>query len=447
MMDNPMVSIIIPVYNGSNYLREAIDSALLQGYNNYEIIVINDGSKDNGKTEEIALSYGDKIRYYYKENGGVATALNYGISKMKGEYFSWLSHDDIYYPNKLSAQIEALKMNGNMKALVFSNYDIWDMSSNIISTSHFEDSYSIEQLTNSVFPVMQWLTLSSTPLIHKSHFNRVGLFDEGLKSAQDNDMWFRLFRNEVSVFEPKSLMKSRQHKESGTNTMIGFNEELGKVAIKSMLDLSDREIKSVFGHPALLYHRIAFILRDYNIPHYYKIALNKLHETEIPPNLLENLYNFNEYIHEISKKSTNKICIFCVGQYGKRLYHELNSRLVYVDFFSDNNPDVWGKIIEGRLCIEPSNLKKMKKDTLIIVAAQIPDGIIEQLKMEGFPYITTKQQLEQKLSKTVPLKWITALDEVENISDEMQLIKTNLKQTIFDTCKYYSTRKRDKVVQ
>ena len=67
-MFNPKVSIIIPVYNWSNYLSEAIESALAQIYNNIEIIVINDGSSDNWATEKIALSFGDKINYIYKKN-------------------------------------------------------------------------------------------------------------------------------------------------------------------------------------------------------------------------------------------------------------------------------------------------------------------------------------------------------------------------------------------
>ena len=93
---SPLISIVIPVYNGSNYLREAIDSALRQTYKNIEVLVINDGSNDNGATARIAKSYGKKIRYFEKPNGGVATALNMGIQKMRGEYFSWLSHDDLY---------------------------------------------------------------------------------------------------------------------------------------------------------------------------------------------------------------------------------------------------------------------------------------------------------------------------------------------------------------
>ena len=75
-MNDKKISIIIPVYNGANYLRNAIDSALEQTYDNCEVLVINDGSSDDGATERIAAEYGERIRYFYKENGGVATALN-----------------------------------------------------------------------------------------------------------------------------------------------------------------------------------------------------------------------------------------------------------------------------------------------------------------------------------------------------------------------------------
>ena len=119
---NPKVSIIIPVYNGSNYLKEAIDSALNQTYDNIEVLVINDGSNDNGETEKIALSYGDNIRYFKKENGGVATALNLGLEKMTGEYFSWLSHDDVYYPEKIEKQIQFLSQLKNKDVILYSNY-------------------------------------------------------------------------------------------------------------------------------------------------------------------------------------------------------------------------------------------------------------------------------------------------------------------------------------
>ena len=101
----PKVTIIIPVYNGSNFLAQAIDAALAQTYKNCEILVINDGSKDDGASEKIALSYGDKIKYFCKENGGVSSVLNFAFTKMEGEWFSWLSHDDLYLPEKIEKQI------------------------------------------------------------------------------------------------------------------------------------------------------------------------------------------------------------------------------------------------------------------------------------------------------------------------------------------------------
>ena len=122
-MKNIKVSIIIPVYNGSNYVNLAIDSALRQTYKNIEIIVVNDGSKDN--TLKILKQYGDKIKLIDKENGGVSTALNLGIKNMTGDYFSWLSHDDLYYPEKIEREVNYLIENNlvGTKTILYSNFD------------------------------------------------------------------------------------------------------------------------------------------------------------------------------------------------------------------------------------------------------------------------------------------------------------------------------------
>ena len=134
MKKNPKVSIIIPVYNGKNYMKEAIDSALAQTYQNIEIIVVNDGSTDNGATRKIAESYGNKIKYFEKENGGVSTALNLAIEKMSGDYFSWLSHDDRYYKNKIESQIEYLKKYDE-NTIIYTDYDLMDENSNVFAKS------------------------------------------------------------------------------------------------------------------------------------------------------------------------------------------------------------------------------------------------------------------------------------------------------------------------
>ncbi len=104
MREDSLVSVVIPVYNGARYLPQAIDSALGQTYPHCEVIVVNDGSEDGGETRKAALAYGDRIRYIEKENGGVASALNCGIQSMNGRYFCWLSHDDLFLPDKVDAR-------------------------------------------------------------------------------------------------------------------------------------------------------------------------------------------------------------------------------------------------------------------------------------------------------------------------------------------------------
>ena len=245
---NPKVSIVIPVYNGSNYLKEAIDSALAQTYKNVEIIVINDGSNDGGKTDKICKSYGNKIRYCKKENGGAASALNMGIEKMKGEYFSWLSHDDIYYPEKIEKQIRFLDKFDDKNTVLYSNVEYIDENSKTIYKTEYEKKHSIETLSNGVFPVFYGYTNGCSMLIPKKCFEYVGLFNEKLKTANDYDMWFRLFKKCKTAFIPEVLIKYRFHDLQGTKTMAEEDRvaESDRIWSKAIKQLKDREVES-FG--------------------------------------------------------------------------------------------------------------------------------------------------------------------------------------------------------
>lgn len=223
MSFNPKVSIIIPVYNGSNYMSEAIDSALAQTYKNIEVIVVNDGSNDGGKTEAIAKSYGDRIRYFYKENGGVATALNLGISKAEGEYISWLSHDDLYYPHKIKAQIDYLNKQDNRDIVLFSNFDV----KNYINNTEYTAS-PIKNFEHKTFDMLYILYTSSihgcSILLPKSCFDSLGLFSISLRTTQDYDYWFKLYRNNyIFHYMPEPLMLTRHHTEADTHRLIDIH--------------------------------------------------------------------------------------------------------------------------------------------------------------------------------------------------------------------------------
>ncbi len=209
----PLVSIIIPVYNGSNYLREAIDSALAQTYENIEVLVINDGSNDQGATEKIAKSYGDKIRYLAKENGGVATALNLGIKEMKGDYLSWLSHDDLYEPEKIAKQIEFLSRQTNKNIVIYADYELINEKSEHVET-HIQDHDMLEKIP--IYSLLRGIINGITLLIPKVVFETHGVFDVTLRCTQDYDLWFRIFNDYKFVHQPEVYTKTRIHPNQDT---------------------------------------------------------------------------------------------------------------------------------------------------------------------------------------------------------------------------------------
>ena len=230
---NPLVSIVIPVYNGSNYVKEAIESALTQTYKNIEIIVVNDGSKDNGATEQVVWEFGDRVRYFHKENGGVSTALNFGIDQMRGDYFSWLSHDDLYEPDKVEKEVAAINNPGDL--ILCSGYMV-DENKNPISYrvktlsgnmgghdlfQHFLHGYALNGLGF---------------LVPRSLFKKVGNFDVSMRYLQDLDLWLRMLIYDVPVVCLRDkLVVTRLHKEQQTNTIAPqFDVDREKLAVKHL---------------------------------------------------------------------------------------------------------------------------------------------------------------------------------------------------------------------
>ena len=253
----PYISIIIPVYNGSRYMREAIDSALNQTYRNKEVIIINDGSRDEGKTLEIAKSYGDKIRLIDKPNGGVATALNAGIEAAQGDYISWLSHDDVYPLDKLERQVAFLAQLEDKNTVLFGDYDIIDENSIVMG----------EVLTSDADTKNMLFELYSKQIIHgcallipKAVFEKVGSFRTDLPTTQDYDLWIRASLLFPFAHVPGKHVLSRQHAEQGSRTMQ-HREELVSWYLENFKHIT----------PAWLDSRYA----EEELPGKYRILLKK----------------------------------------------------------------------------------------------------------------------------------------------------------------------------
>ncbi len=235
MQYRPLISIVIPAYNASNYLSQAIDSALSQTYDNFEIIVVNDGSRDDGATKEVALGYGDKIRYIEKENGGSSSAMNRGISEMRGEWFSWLSHDDLYKPDKLLEQVkllnELLESGANLEEhIFFTGSELVDMNGKVIRKTKQKELEKKAKRVNSVTH-NKYLIAEPTNnnfhgcgcLIHKNTLLKVGCFDEKLRLLNDVDLWYRLYSSGYKVhLIPIVLVQGRVHAKQ-VSTQIGYS--------------------------------------------------------------------------------------------------------------------------------------------------------------------------------------------------------------------------------
>lgn len=210
MAKMPKVSIIIPVYNGAKYVEQALNSALNQTYPNIEIIVVNDGSKDN--TDDILQKYKKKVKYFKKENGGVSTALNLAIQKSTGKYFSWLSHDDLYYPTKIEEEMKII----TDKTIIMSDYDVIDENGNITKYEYLPHEL-IER--HPEYALFKGYINGVSLLIPKQAFVDAGLFAVDKRCTQDYYMWLAMIlKGYKFVHIPKILVSSRQHREQVTNT-------------------------------------------------------------------------------------------------------------------------------------------------------------------------------------------------------------------------------------
>jgi glycosyltransferase involved in cell wall biosynthesis len=182
-----MVSVIVPAYNQSRYLGEAIQSVLAQTYGDFEVIVVDDGSTDD--TRSVAAGFTDaRVRYVYQENRGLSAARNTGIRHARGPLLTFLDSDDLFLPEKLALLVAALDANPQV-GLVAGQAVLID-----------EHSRLVGEVFDRGLPEDRSELLLGNPLhvgsvlLRREWQERVGFFDETLRSYEDWDMWLRLVR-------------------------------------------------------------------------------------------------------------------------------------------------------------------------------------------------------------------------------------------------------------
>lgn len=186
-MENGLVSVVIPVYNGAKYIRECLLSVFNQTYTNIEVIVIDDGSSDD--LEGQIREFKKRIRFFRRPHEGLSKTRNFGLKMAKGKYVAFLDVDDLWKPEKLSAQVNLMEKNPGI-GMVYCAVDLID-----------ERGQPIDGMQKSFQKASGWIFKNllecnficiSTVVIKKEVVDNVGFFNEKFKIANDYDYWLRL---------------------------------------------------------------------------------------------------------------------------------------------------------------------------------------------------------------------------------------------------------------
>jgi len=199
-MKQPLISCIVPVFNGERYLAEALNSILAQTYRSLEIIVADDGSTD--ATAALVASYGDRVRYVWQPNTGPAAARNLGLSVVQGELVAFLDQDDLWHPEKLERQTARFVPGLELDACVTHVQPFW-----IPELRHAASQSRDHRLTRALPGY-----LTGTLLARPSLFETVGLFDTALRYGDAMDWFLRAADHGVTIeLLPDVLMYHRIH--------------------------------------------------------------------------------------------------------------------------------------------------------------------------------------------------------------------------------------------
>ncbi len=241
MSFNPLISIIIPLYNGSNYVEEALLCAINQTYKNKEIIVVNDGSTDNGAGKAICDKYSEYITYVEKENGGCSSALNYGIRSAKGDFISWLSHDDLYKLDKIEKQVELYKRHGlNPEEVAISS------CADVINSDGEKVFHPRKKRKGLLSPKKAYKHLLFNGcfngcglLIPKSRFLKDGFFNEELRFVLDWNLWLKFAIGGMSVYmDDRVLVSNRRHSAQVTVKQKELHKKEAEYTINELFDIT-----------------------------------------------------------------------------------------------------------------------------------------------------------------------------------------------------------------
>jgi glycosyltransferase involved in cell wall biosynthesis len=227
----PLVSVIIPTYNRAWILKEAVDSVLAQHFQDYELIVVDDGSTDD--TGFLLADYGRRLIVVRQPNLGVSAARNAGIKEARGQYLAFLDSDDLWLPDKLEVQVAYLAQNSDVQ--ICQTEEIWIRNGVQVNPKrrHRKPSGMIFKRSLELC-----LVSPSAVMMNRRLLSDVGLFDENLPACEDYDLWLRIScRYPVHLIERPLIVKRGGHADQ-----LSRQPGLDKYRVQSLANLMDAHV-------------------------------------------------------------------------------------------------------------------------------------------------------------------------------------------------------------
>lgn len=210
---NPLVSIIIPVYNSASYVEEAVNSALNQTYQHIEVIVVDDGSSDQSVSLMKRIE-DSRLRVFSQINQGACVARNRGIAEAQGEFIKFLDSDDVLYPDAVATQLKQQAGLGENE-VVFGDFDFINKQGEVFYQNSFDENAYLATNQDLWF-LKNWEMLITCPLHRRDNLLENKGFDDRLRSGQESFLHLKMSINGVKfVYKPCRVFGYRSHQDEG----------------------------------------------------------------------------------------------------------------------------------------------------------------------------------------------------------------------------------------
>lgn len=366
------VSIILPTYNGERYLKQSVDSIINQTFTDWELIIVNDCSKD--RTANIVDDYVEKDErikvIHNKENQKLPSSLNIGFMQATGDYFTWTSDDNCFEKEAIVKMVDFLDSNEQIP-MVRADMSIIDNESNIIG---YSDKFDNQKMFINNY-------VGACFMYRKEVAHMIGGYSKDLFCVEDYDYWIRIIEKYGGIGNIEEVLyRYRNHSGSLTNTKRDMVEsqlvKMRKKHIDFLISNMGCDDKTEFN----LYN----ILLSCG---YEKEEINKIISE---PNLM---IDYDKYIDK-----NKNVVVYGAGYYGQKVYDLLDGE---IEFYIDKNEKVIGTEKNGIKVKSINDIIPCIENYNMVIALSIENtyDALEKLIALGVKEYTTFTLLEQQIGK------------------------------------------------